>query len=66
MAACRRSDGDIKAAEMTKRKLSADLALTKAHLDIKKRDGECPSVRYCTGDENTGVSVNFEMAQKVA
>lgn len=33
-----RSDGDIKGAEMTKRKLSADLALTKAHLDIKKRD----------------------------
>nr|KAG5701215.1 hypothetical protein BaRGS_008591 [Batillaria attramentaria] len=34
----KRSDGDIKGAEMTKRKLSADLALTKAHLDIKKRD----------------------------
>ncbi|XP_076458862.1 uncharacterized protein LOC143292457 isoform X1 [Babylonia areolata] len=33
-----RSDGDVKGAEMTKRKLSADLALTKAHLDIKKRD----------------------------
>lgn len=36
----RKSDGDIKGAEMTKRRLSADLALTKAHLDIKKRDGK--------------------------
>ncbi|XP_033742721.1 trichohyalin-like isoform X2 [Pecten maximus] len=33
-----RSDGDTKAAEMSKRKLSADLSLTKSHLDIKKRD----------------------------
>ncbi|XP_060071550.1 trichohyalin-like [Ylistrum balloti] len=33
-----RSDGDTKAAEMNKRKLSADLSLTKSHLDIKKRD----------------------------
>ncbi|KAK7111931.1 trichohyalin-like isoform X2 [Littorina saxatilis] len=33
-----RSDGDVKGAEMTKRKLSADLVLTKSHLDIKKRD----------------------------
>ena len=35
----RRSDGDTKAAESNKRKLSADLNLTKSHLDIKKRDG---------------------------
>lgn len=27
-------------AEMTKRKLSADLALTKAHIAIRQRDGE--------------------------
>ena len=33
-----RSDGDTKAAESNKRKLSADLNLTKSHLDIKKRD----------------------------
>lgn len=33
-----RSDGDTKAAESTKRKLSADLAVNKSHLDIKKRD----------------------------
>ncbi|XP_061168161.1 trichohyalin-like isoform X2 [Saccostrea echinata] len=33
-----RSDGDTKAAESTKRKLSADLTVTKSHLDIKKRD----------------------------
>ncbi|XP_067672325.1 trichohyalin-like [Haliotis asinina] len=33
-----RSDGDGKTAELQKRKLSADLSLTKAHLDIKKRD----------------------------
>ncbi|XP_005091012.1 trichohyalin [Aplysia californica] len=33
-----KSDGDIKEAMMSKRKLDADLALTKAHLDIKKRD----------------------------
>lgn len=36
----RRSDGDTKAAESTKRKLSADLAVNKSHLDIKKRDGK--------------------------
>ncbi|XP_071130925.1 uncharacterized protein LOC143044628 isoform X2 [Mytilus galloprovincialis] len=33
-----RSDGDTKAAESNKRKLSADLNVTKSHLDIKKRD----------------------------
>ncbi|XP_050408547.1 trichohyalin isoform X2 [Patella vulgata] len=33
-----KSDGDIKIAESTKRKLSADLSRTKTHLDIKKRD----------------------------
>ena len=42
LSVCRRSEGDSKQAEMTKRKLSADLVLTKSHLDIKKRDGECP------------------------
>ena len=36
----RKSDGDIKESMMMKRKLDADLALTKAHLDIKKRDGK--------------------------
>ena len=36
----RRSDGDTKLAEMTKRKLSADLVLTKAHIAIKQRDGK--------------------------
>ncbi|KAL4239220.1 hypothetical protein ACF0H5_000037 [Mactra antiquata] len=33
-----RSDGDNKQAEMTKRKLSADLVLTKAHIAIRQRD----------------------------
>ncbi|KAL8564067.1 hypothetical protein ACOMHN_034544 [Nucella lapillus] len=51
-----RSDGDVKGAEMTKRKLSADLSLTKAHLDIKKRDEQ----RHLTDtqirlDDNTSV-----------
>ena len=36
----RKSDGDTKAAEMNKRKLSADLALTRAHISIKQRDGK--------------------------
>jgi len=36
----RRSDGDTKGAEMNKRKLSADLSLTKSHLAIKQRDGK--------------------------
>ncbi|KAJ8318849.1 hypothetical protein KUTeg_003940 [Tegillarca granosa] len=35
-----KSDGDAKAAELNKRKLSADLALTKSHLAIKQRDGK--------------------------
>ncbi|RUS79894.1 hypothetical protein EGW08_012332 [Elysia chlorotica] len=33
-----KSDGDIKEAMMSKRKLDSDLAFTKSHLDIKKRD----------------------------
>lgn len=33
-----RSDGDAKAAEATKRKMSVDLALTRAHLHLKKRE----------------------------
>ena len=35
----RRSDGDNKQAEMTKRKLSADLNLTKNKIAIRQRDG---------------------------
>ncbi|WAQ97597.1 hypothetical protein MAR_030287 [Mya arenaria] len=35
-----KSDGDNKQAEMTKRKLAADLALTKAHIAIKQRDDQ--------------------------
>lgn len=35
-----KGDGDIKEAEMTKRKLSADLSKTRAHIAIKTRDGE--------------------------
>lgn len=35
-----RSDGDTKAAEATKRKLSADLALTRAHIQLKRREGK--------------------------
>ncbi|KAL8619183.1 hypothetical protein ACOMHN_049965 [Nucella lapillus] len=42
-----RSDGDVKGAEMTKRKLSADLVLTRAHLGIKKRDEQ----RHLTGTQ---------------
>ena len=35
----RRSDGELNAAENAKRKLSTDFTLTKAHLDMKSRDG---------------------------
>ena len=35
-----KSDGDTKGAEMNKRKLSADLVLTRAHISIKQRDGK--------------------------
>ncbi|XP_052240434.1 trichohyalin-like isoform X2 [Dreissena polymorpha] len=35
-----KSDGDNKNAEMMKRKLSADLVLTKAHIAIKQRDDQ--------------------------
>ena len=34
-----KSDGDTKAAEMNRRRLSADQALTKSHLALKQREG---------------------------
>lgn len=40
----RRSDGDNKASEATKRKLSADLMLTRAHLQLKDREGWLPDM----------------------
>ncbi|KAK3090170.1 hypothetical protein FSP39_009693 [Pinctada imbricata] len=67
-----KSDGDTKGAEMSKRKLSADLSLTKSHLDIKKRDEQ----RHLTDtqfrlDDNSSIqrqlneaAVNAEMDLK--
>ena len=40
----RSSDGDTKAAEMNKRKLSADLKVTRHHISIKQRDGKTCSI----------------------
>ena len=34
-----RSDVDLKTSEGNKRRLSADLALTRAHLQLKQREG---------------------------
>ena len=36
---CSKGDNDVKAAELNRRKLSADLTLTRAHLSLKKREG---------------------------
>ena len=39
ISACRKSDGVTKAAINEKRKLSANLAVTRAHLSLKAREG---------------------------
>ena len=37
-----KSDGDGKVAEVERRRLSANLTLTRAHLQVKQREGNYP------------------------
>ena len=38
---CSKSEGDTKGAEMNRRKLSADMAVTRSRLHLKQREGMC-------------------------